>query len=79
MPWGDSVLDTFLHLDWVMILFAVPFVGLLLLSVFRLDERALAPGRMAIHKRPAVRLDRNGEPLLCDPDGHTWSRMGRRK
>ena len=71
--------DAFLHFDWEMILFAVPFVGFLVLSIFRLDERVLAPRRMAIHRRPAVRLDRNGDPLLCDPDGHTWSRMDRRK
>jgi hypothetical protein len=67
--------DTFLHSDWEMVLFAVPFIGILFLSIFRLDELIVAPKRKVKSRLPALILDRDGEPLMCDPDGHTWTRM----
>lgn len=71
--------DAVLRSDWDMVLFAVPFVGIFLISLFRLDELVASPKKKAKPRRTAFRLDRNGEPMLCDPDGRTWSRVGRSK
>jgi hypothetical protein len=71
--------DTFLHPNWEMVLFAVPFVGILMLSIFRLDEMILAPKKKVKSRRPALILNRDGEPLMSDPDGRTWTRMGSTK
>lgn len=62
------------HFDWGMILLAVVCTVILLASLLRLDELLAAPRNRAQRRRTAVLLDRDGEPLLCDPDGRTWSR-----
>jgi hypothetical protein len=73
------VYDQILHSDWDVILFAIPFVGLFLLSLFRMDELIISPKKKARTPRAAYWLDRDGETLMCDPDGRSWSRAGRRK
>jgi len=73
------VYDSILHSNWDVILFAVPFIGIFLLSLFRMDELMAAPKGKTKPPRTAYGLDRDGEPVLCDPDGRTWSRVGRRK
>jgi hypothetical protein len=73
------VFDTFLHSDGEIILFAVPFICILLMSFLRLDELIGMPKPGRKLQRTACGLDRDGEPVLCDPDGRTWSRAGRRK
>jgi hypothetical protein len=62
-----------------MILFGVSCAFILLSSILRLDELFAAPKKRVKHRRAAFLLDRDGEPVLCDPDGHTWSRPARRR
>jgi hypothetical protein len=51
------------------LLFAIPFLGFLLMGLFRLDEVFYSPKRGRQARRPASGFDTNGEPILCDPDG----------
>ena len=51
-----------------LLLFVVPCIGMLLFTMFRLDERFAAP-RHGNLPRPLCGLDAHGEPILCDPDG----------
>jgi hypothetical protein len=51
------------------LLMAFPFLLLLLLSMFRLDERIAAPRRLARNRRSACGVDEFGVLILCDPDG----------
>lgn len=65
----DAVLST----DRDAVLAAVPMIGALLLGFFRLDTLLAAPPRVrprhSASGRPAAGIDRNGQPILCDPDG----------
>ena len=65
--------DTILQSGWGNFLVAVPFVGILLVGLFRLDEIIAAPKRDRAVKRPACGCDENGRLLLSDPDGRPWS------
>lgn len=71
--------DSILHSNSDVVLFAIPFVGIFLLSLFRMDELVVAPKKKAKPRRTGYGLGRKGEPVLCDPDGRTWSRMGSSK
>jgi hypothetical protein len=51
------------------LLFALPFLGLLLVGLFRLDEMLITPKRRNSSRRPPSGVDINGEQILCDPDG----------
>ena len=57
-------LDTFL--------FAVPFLGMLLVGFFRLDGWFAAPKQELKPRRPPSGMDEAGRPLLTDPDGRLW-------
>jgi hypothetical protein len=57
----NSVKDT--------LLVAIPFIGILALGVFRLDTIFFATKEPANRRRPRCGMDKNGEPLLVDPDG----------
>lgn len=61
-----------------LLLFAVPCVGMLLLTMFRLDERFSAPPRGS-SPRPLCGIDVHGEPILCDPDGRRVPPLMRRR
>ena len=51
------------------LLVAIPFVAILLISIFRLDE-ALSTSQGALKRRRSVcGTDEDGEPILRDPDG----------
>jgi hypothetical protein len=67
------------HSDWKAFLLAIPFSGLLFITVFRLDGLLAAPKRKALNRRAIYRQDEDGEPMFCDPDGRTWSRVNRRR
>jgi hypothetical protein len=54
-------------------LIAIPFLGLLLAALFRLDERFAAPKKVGGPRRPPCGLDLDGRPILCDPDGRPWA------
>lgn len=64
--------DTVLQSGWETLLVAIPFVGILLVGLFRLDELIASPKRRKAAKRPASGCDRNGRLLLSDPDGRPW-------
>jgi len=66
------VQDTILQSGLGSFLVAVPFVGILLVGLFRLDEIIAVPKRRQPVKRPACGCDENGHLLLSDPDGRPW-------
>lgn len=60
-----------LQSGWESFLLAAPFVGMVLIGVFRLDELATRPKR---GRRPGfIGHDENGRMLLSDPDGRPWN------
>jgi hypothetical protein len=69
----SQVQDTVLQSGWGNLLVAVPFVGILLVGLFRLDEIIASPRRHNAMNRPASGCDKNGNLLLSDPDGRPWS------
>ena len=52
---------------------AIPFVVLLAVGMFRLDEVIAAPQRRAARRRTFCGPDGNGDASLYDPDGRPWS------
>jgi hypothetical protein len=50
-------------------LVAVPFLLMLVISMFRLDEMLAAHRSPARQRRSPCGVDACGEPILCDPDG----------
>jgi hypothetical protein len=60
-----------LQSGWENFLLAAPFVGMVLVGIFRLDEIATRPGRSPRPRLPGN--DENGRALQCDPDGRPWS------
>ena len=64
----DSVLKS--GLDTILI--AVPFVGLLVIGMFRLDAVFAAPKQAAGMRRPPSGMDEHGSVLFSDPDGRPW-------
>jgi hypothetical protein len=55
------------------LLFAVPFVAMLLLGFFRLDEVVAAPKRLAGHRWIECGEDEEGQTILTDMDGRRWN------
>jgi hypothetical protein len=51
------------------LLFAVPFLVILFLSMFRLDQLIAAPKRPVRQRPSASDIDEHGEQILRDPDG----------
>ena len=64
---------------WQTFLFAVPFLGLLLASLFRLDTLFSAPKRRSKTRRPPSGMSSDGQPLQSDPDGRPWRDAGGQK
>lgn len=62
------MLETVFSSDRDAILAAIPLIGALLLGFFRLDTLLAAPSRVR-PRRPASGIDKDGQPILCDPDG----------
>lgn len=71
--------ETILHSGWEKLLVGIPFLGLLFMSYFRLDEVLAKRKSRPNHNRHGSGLDADGEPLLCDPDGQVWNRADSRK
>lgn len=71
--------ESMFNSGWETALIAAPFLILLVAGVFRLDE--LLVTQKATQKRPraVIGTDRNGEPILCDPDGRPSYSSGKRK
>lgn len=55
-----------------MLLGSLPFVFLLLLTVFRLDQILASPKGLREPRHLKCGMDESGEPILCDPDGRVW-------
>jgi hypothetical protein len=53
----------------VSLLLALPVVVLLFISVFGLDQLIAAPKAALNRRRPACGIDKDGQPIVCDPDG----------
>lgn len=71
--------ETVLNSGWQTALVAVPFIFLLLVGVFRLDELFVAQRQVARVRRPITGVDENGQPLLSDPDGRPFQPIAGRK
>jgi hypothetical protein len=57
---------------WDTLLVAVPFLSLLAVAVFRLDETFTQYRPYRRNGRPPCGLDLDRQPILCDPDGRPW-------
>jgi hypothetical protein len=51
------------------LLVGIPFLLMLFLSIFRLDQIIAAPKVAQIRLRMACSIDELGENIMCDPDG----------
>jgi hypothetical protein len=58
-----------LNSGWQTAFVAVPFLVMLLVGVFRLDEVFVAQKQRSRRPRPASEIDEDGQPVLYDPDG----------
>lgn len=62
-----------LHNNWDTFLLGIPFVFMLLVGFFRLDEVIVAPQQKAVRKgRTFSGADADGNLVLSDPDGTRW-------
>jgi hypothetical protein len=61
------------------LLFAVPSLSLLVISLFRLDSIFTGSRKTMKPQRPGATLSQDGEEMLCDPDGRTWTKVRSRK
>ncbi len=64
--------ETIQHSGWQILMVAIPVVCLLLIVVFRLDQVIFRPKPSQQLPRPTSGTDKDGEPILCDPDGRRW-------
>ena len=51
------------------LLVAIPFLLILLVSIFRLDYLFATPKGLASRRQQVCGMDESGEPILLDPDG----------
>jgi hypothetical protein len=68
--------ETILHTNWDSLLIGIPFLLMLLVGIFRLDELIVAPKRRVRRPRPASGLDADGNVIFSDPDGRRWHSPG---
>ena len=61
--------DSVLNSGWQTALVAIPFLFMLLVGVFRLDELFVTQRQVARRQRPTSGIDEDGQPVLFDPDG----------
>jgi hypothetical protein len=61
------------------VLYAFPFAVLLVVGVFKLDDRLITPRKPDARRRRPCPTDENGEHVLHDPDGRLSERRGRRR
>jgi hypothetical protein len=72
--------DTILSSGRDAFLIAIPFIGVLLACLLRVDELVAAPKPGGVkHRSTICGQDENGQPILCDPDGRPWVETRRRK
>ena len=64
---------TFLQNNMDTLLIGIPFIAMLLIGVFRLDEILVAPKHRPTRRPRAVSgMDAEGNIILSDPDGKRW-------
>jgi hypothetical protein len=69
-----------LHPGWDTALVGVPFLIMLAVGFFHLDEMVATPKkRKQQNRRPATGVDNDGLPILTDPDGRRWGSSSGRK
>jgi hypothetical protein len=51
------------------LLIAIPFIVILMITMFRLDQILASPKQVVNGRRLACGMDKPGEPILRDPDG----------
>ena len=71
--------DIALHSGWDTALVAVPFIIMLAVGFFHLDELFYTPKKRTLKRRTPVGIDSDGSPILCDPDGRRWRTTQRQK
>jgi hypothetical protein len=57
-----------------MVLIAIPFLVLVVLVLFRLDVIIAAPRKTLRQHRPVGGMNKDGKPVLSDPDGRNPTR-----
>jgi hypothetical protein len=57
---------------WDTAILMIPFLVVLGIGMFHLDERLADPKRATKTRRPFCGVDQNGRPFLSDPDGKLW-------
>jgi len=70
---GSVVQGIALQSGWETFLLAAPFVGMLLVGIFRLDAIAAAPRGKESPLRHRPGIDKQGRMVLTDPDGRPWT------
>jgi len=65
--------DIALQSGWETFLLAAPFVGMVLVGVFRLDQIAANPKHQRGQRARLSGGDEHGRLLLGDPDGRPWA------
>ena len=71
--------ETILHSNWDTMLVGVPFIIMLLVGFFRLDELFATPKDRTRPTRAASGVDRDGQVIFSDPDGRRWNSPSLRK
>jgi len=56
------------------LLVAVPFLVLFVISLFQLDKLFATPKGGIKLRRPLSGINKDGKPVLCDPDGRRPTR-----
>jgi hypothetical protein len=59
---------------WDTSILMIPFLGVLVIYMFRLDEMFAAPKATPKKRRFFCGVDPNDRPYLSDPDGQLWRR-----
>jgi hypothetical protein len=57
---------------WDTVVLMIPLFAIMAMGMFRVDERLVAPKDPGKPRRAFCGLDRNGQPVLSDPDGRAW-------
>jgi hypothetical protein len=72
--WEDGMGSAHFLSGWDTTILIVPFLGMLLMHMFRLDEKVSAPKAPPRNRRSFCEVDPKGRPYVSDPDGQPWRR-----
>ncbi len=71
---GCPVLPT-----WDTFVLVIPFLGILGMAMFGLDERFASPKTRPAARRSFCEVGEHGRSFLCDPDGKPWQKCSPRQ